>query len=93
MFVVDLEPNFLLMTLDSLPFSSLLSPQDRLEVSGSRLKIKSLALVDSGMYQCVAENKHGTIYSTAELRVQGRRLNRAELLEIYRTVALLRCCS
>uniref|UniRef100_A0AAR2LD54 Contactin 2 n=1 Tax=Pygocentrus nattereri TaxID=42514 RepID=A0AAR2LD54_PYGNA len=25
---------------------------------------------DSGMYQCVAENKHGTIYSNAELRVQ-----------------------
>uniref|UniRef100_A0A8C9ZII7 Contactin 2 n=1 Tax=Sander lucioperca TaxID=283035 RepID=A0A8C9ZII7_SANLU len=30
----------------------------------------NLALEDSGMYQCVAENKHGTIYSTAELRVQ-----------------------
>uniref|UniRef100_A0A8C2CU59 Contactin 2 n=1 Tax=Cyprinus carpio TaxID=7962 RepID=A0A8C2CU59_CYPCA len=26
--------------------------------------------IDSGMYQCVAENKHGTIYSNAELRVQ-----------------------
>uniref|UniRef100_A0A8C2AAH4 Contactin 2 n=1 Tax=Cyprinus carpio TaxID=7962 RepID=A0A8C2AAH4_CYPCA len=30
----------------------------------------NLALEDSGMYQCVAENKHGTIYSNAELRVQ-----------------------
>uniref|UniRef100_A0A671V4Y8 Contactin 2 n=1 Tax=Sparus aurata TaxID=8175 RepID=A0A671V4Y8_SPAAU len=30
----------------------------------------NLALEDSGMYQCVAENKHGTIYSSAELRVQ-----------------------
>uniref|UniRef100_A0A8C8A3G4 Contactin 2 n=1 Tax=Oryzias sinensis TaxID=183150 RepID=A0A8C8A3G4_9TELE len=30
----------------------------------------SLALEDSGMYQCVAENKHGTIYASAELRVQ-----------------------
>uniref|UniRef100_A0A7N8YER8 Contactin 2 n=1 Tax=Mastacembelus armatus TaxID=205130 RepID=A0A7N8YER8_9TELE len=29
-----------------------------------------LSTQDSGMYQCVAENKHGTIYSTAELRVQ-----------------------
>lgn len=80
------------MTLHSLPFPSLLPPQDRLEVSGSRLKIKSLALVDSGMYQCVAENKHGTIYSTAELRVQGRRPNRAQLLGILshcRTIALL----
>uniref|UniRef100_A0A8D3CJQ5 Contactin 2 n=1 Tax=Scophthalmus maximus TaxID=52904 RepID=A0A8D3CJQ5_SCOMX len=36
----------------------------------ARLKISNLALEDSGMYQCVAENKHGTIYSTAELRVQ-----------------------
>uniref|UniRef100_A0A8C9ZH30 Contactin 2 n=1 Tax=Sander lucioperca TaxID=283035 RepID=A0A8C9ZH30_SANLU len=33
-------------------------------------QISNLALEDSGMYQCVAENKHGTIYSTAELRVQ-----------------------
>uniref|UniRef100_A0A8C1JFJ8 Contactin 2 n=1 Tax=Cyprinus carpio TaxID=7962 RepID=A0A8C1JFJ8_CYPCA len=30
----------------------------------------NLALEDSGMYQCVAENKHGTVYSNAELRVQ-----------------------
>uniref|UniRef100_A0A4W6E7W3 Contactin-2 n=1 Tax=Lates calcarifer TaxID=8187 RepID=A0A4W6E7W3_LATCA len=40
------------------------------QVNGARLKISNLALEDSGMYQCVAENKHGTIYSTAELRVQ-----------------------
>lgn len=46
-------------------------PQDRVEVNGARLKISNLALEDSGMYQCVAENKHGTIYSSAELRVQG----------------------
>uniref|UniRef100_A0A8C5EC44 Contactin 2 n=1 Tax=Gouania willdenowi TaxID=441366 RepID=A0A8C5EC44_GOUWI len=44
--------------------------QDRVEVNGPRLKISNLALEDSGMYQCVAENKHGTIYSSAELRVQ-----------------------
>lgn len=48
------------------------TPQDRVEVNGARLKISNLALEDSGMYQCVAENKHGTIYSSAELRVQGR---------------------
>ncbi|CAB1354046.1 unnamed protein product, partial [Coregonus sp. 'balchen'] len=47
-----------------------LSTQDRVEVNGGRLKIINLALEDSGMYQCVAENKHGTIYSNAELRVQ-----------------------
>lgn len=42
-------------------------------MNGARLRIGNLALEDSGMYQCVAENKHGTVYSTAELRVQGRR--------------------
>ncbi|XP_041837223.1 contactin-2 [Melanotaenia boesemani] len=47
-----------------------LSTQDRLEVNGAHLKISNLALEDSGMYQCVAENKHGTIHSSAELRVQ-----------------------
>ncbi|KAM6927298.1 contactin-2 [Xenentodon cancila] len=47
-----------------------LSSQDRLEVNGGHLRISNLALEDSGMYQCVAENKHGTIYSSAELRVQ-----------------------
>uniref|UniRef100_G3PC47 Contactin-2 n=1 Tax=Gasterosteus aculeatus aculeatus TaxID=481459 RepID=G3PC47_GASAC len=40
------------------------------QVNGARLRISNLALEDSGMYQCVAENKHGTVYSTAELRVQ-----------------------
>ncbi|KAJ8400200.1 hypothetical protein AAFF_G00398940 [Aldrovandia affinis] len=44
--------------------------QDRVEVNSGQLKISNLALEDSGMYQCVAENKHGTIYSNAELRVQ-----------------------
>nr|XP_023659474.1 contactin-2-like [Paramormyrops kingsleyae]XP_023659476.1 contactin-2-like [Paramormyrops kingsleyae] len=47
-----------------------ISTQDRIEVNGGLLKISHLALEDSGMYQCVAENKHGTIYSNAELRVQ-----------------------
>ena len=40
-------------------------------MSGGRLKIVNLALEDSGMYQCVAENKHGNVYSNGELRVQG----------------------
>lgn len=47
-----------------------LSTQSRLQVTNGQLKISNLALEDSGMYQCVAENKHGTIYSNAELRVQ-----------------------
>ncbi|KAG7472629.1 hypothetical protein MATL_G00110820 [Megalops atlanticus] len=47
-----------------------LRSQDRIEVNGGELSISHLALEDSGMYQCVAENKHGTIYSNAQLRVQ-----------------------
>lgn len=35
------------------------------------LRFSKLSLEDSGMYQCVAENKHGTIYASAELAVQG----------------------
>lgn len=42
-----------------------------MEVNNGHLKISNLALEDSGMYQCVAENKHDTIYFNAELRVQG----------------------
>ncbi|KAK9399608.1 contactin-1 [Crotalus adamanteus] len=33
------------------------------------LRFSSLKLEDSGMYQCVAENIHGMIYSNAELKV------------------------
>uniref|UniRef100_A0AAR2LEA9 Contactin 2 n=1 Tax=Pygocentrus nattereri TaxID=42514 RepID=A0AAR2LEA9_PYGNA len=46
-----------------------------LQVNNGLLKISNLALEDSGMYQCVAENKHGTIYSNAELRAPDFRLN------------------
>ncbi|KAM8999786.1 contactin-2 [Sarcophilus harrisii] len=47
-----------------------LSSQNRVEISGGDLKFSKLVLEDSGMYQCVAENKHGTIYASAELAVQ-----------------------
>lgn len=40
------------------------------------LQFSKLSLEDSGMYQCVAENKHGTIYASAELAVQGEGLGR-----------------
>ncbi|KAJ8416362.1 hypothetical protein AAFF_G00356500 [Aldrovandia affinis] len=33
------------------------------------LTFHGLTFEDSGMYQCIAENKHGTIYANAELRV------------------------
>lgn len=36
------------------------------------LTVPALALSDAGMYQCVAENKHGVIYFAAELMVLGR---------------------
>lgn len=36
------------------------------------LSVPVLALSDAGMYQCVAENKHGVIYFSAELMVLGR---------------------
>ncbi|XP_029818355.1 contactin-2 [Manacus vitellinus] len=47
-----------------------LSSQNRIEVSGGELRFSKLVLEDSGMYQCVAENKHGTVYASAELTVQ-----------------------
>ncbi|XP_075052200.1 contactin-2 isoform X1 [Mixophyes fleayi] len=47
-----------------------LTSQTRVEISNGQLKITNLNLQDSGMYQCVAGNKHGTIYTSAELSVQ-----------------------
>lgn len=35
------------------------------------LSVSVLTLSDAGMYQCVAENKHGVIYFAAELMVLG----------------------
>ncbi|XP_051777292.1 contactin-4-like isoform X1 [Erpetoichthys calabaricus] len=43
--------------------------EERIQVTNGALTISALNLLDSGMYQCVAENKYGEIYSTAELRV------------------------
>lgn len=36
------------------------------------LNITGLNLADIGMYQCVAENRHGRVFTNAELRVVGR---------------------
>ncbi|MEE6501946.1 hypothetical protein FKM82_004360 [Ascaphus truei] len=47
----------------------LLQSRGRLQVEHGSLTISSVNSSDSGMYQCLAENKHGAIYSSAELRV------------------------
>ncbi|XP_073501159.1 contactin-4-like isoform X1 [Phyllobates terribilis] len=46
-----------------------LQSKGRLQIEHGSLTITSVNSSDSGMYQCLAENKHGTIYSSAELRV------------------------
>uniref|UniRef100_A0AAX7SHG9 Contactin 3a, tandem duplicate 1 n=1 Tax=Astatotilapia calliptera TaxID=8154 RepID=A0AAX7SHG9_ASTCA len=43
--------------------------EDRVQVNNGVLTISSLNLADIGMFQCVAENKHGRIFTNAELRV------------------------
>ncbi|KAL4655902.1 contactin-3-like [Arapaima gigas] len=46
-----------------------LTLEGRVQIENGVLSIASLNLSDAGMYQCVAENKHGIIYSSAELLV------------------------
>lgn len=53
--------------------SSFLS-QDRIQIEQGTLNITIVNLSDAGMYQCVAENKHGVIFSSAELSVIGESL-------------------
>lgn len=50
----------------------LFPPQGRIQIENGALSIASLNLSDSGMYQCVAENKHGIIYAAAQLMVLGK---------------------
>ena len=35
------------------------------------LMIHNVNQSDAGMYQCLAENKYGTIYASAELKILG----------------------
>ncbi|KAG8516839.1 Contactin-3 [Galemys pyrenaicus] len=46
-----------------------LAPEERVRIEDGVLTISRLGLADAGMFQCVAENKHGRTYTSAELRV------------------------
>ncbi len=46
--------------------------QERIHVEAGRLTISRISLLDSGMYQCVADNEHGAAYASAELKVVGK---------------------
>lgn len=50
----------------------LFSIQERIQIENGALTISNLNVTDSGMFQCIAENKHGLIYSSAELKVVGK---------------------
>ncbi|NXK92506.1 CNTN6 protein, partial [Formicarius rufipectus] len=46
-----------------------LVPEGRIQIENGTLFIAVLNMSDSGLYQCVAENKYEAIYASAELRV------------------------
>ncbi|MBN3297925.1 CNTN5 protein, partial [Amia calva] len=46
-----------------------LSTQSRMEMVNGELSIRSVHQSDAGMYQCIAENKYGAVYSSAELKI------------------------
>ncbi|NWV48611.1 CNTN4 protein, partial [Daphoenositta chrysoptera] len=46
-----------------------LLPQGRVQLEQGSLTIANVSLADAGMYQCVAENRHGAIVTSAELSV------------------------
>ncbi|PKU33944.1 hypothetical protein llap_15752 [Limosa lapponica baueri] len=49
-----------------------LLPQGRVQLEQGSLTITNVSLSDAGMYQCVAENRHGIIFASAELSVIGK---------------------
>lgn len=57
------------------------------------LNITSLNLADIGMYQCVAENRHGRVFTNAELRVVGRLFVFFFLLKIKQVMQTTRRCA
>ncbi|NXF57481.1 CNTN4 protein, partial [Ciccaba nigrolineata] len=46
-----------------------LLPQGRVQLEQGSLTITNVSLSDAGMYQCVAENRHGIIFASAELSI------------------------
>ncbi|KGL80481.1 Contactin-4, partial [Tinamus guttatus] len=46
-----------------------LRAQGRIRIEQGSLTITNVSLADAGMYQCVAENRHGVIFASAELSV------------------------
>lgn len=69
-----------------------LSPplQGRLQIENGALSIAVVNLSDSGVYQCVAENKHAIIYSSAQLMVLGKIASLPVLLSVCAFDHLLR---
>lgn len=57
--------------------------QDRIHIENGALTVFSVNLSDAGMYQCVAENKHGIIYFSAELVVLGKTVLKRLLLLFF----------
>lgn len=56
----------------SISISIFLIPlQSRVEMVNGVLMIHNVNQSDAGMYQCLAENKYGTIYASAELKILG----------------------
>jgi hypothetical protein len=45
--------------------------QSRVDTVNGILAIQSVNQSDAGMYQCLAENKYGAIYASAELKILG----------------------
>lgn len=56
----------------SLSISNIFIPlQSKVEMVNGVLMIHSVNQSDAGMYQCLAENKYGAIYASAELKILG----------------------
>ncbi|TNN31984.1 Contactin-3 [Liparis tanakae] len=56
-----------------------LTAEGRIHVEAGRLTISRISVLDSGMYQCVAESEHGAVYASAELKVVGKQFARRVL--------------